>query len=461
MSVININITALKGQSHLSRSRADLTTAMERLSSGLRINSARDDAAGQGIANRMQATITAHATTIKGMNDGISLVQTAEGALDSINGMLHRSRELAVQAATGTLSNQDRRAIQEEFDQLREQIDLIAYQTQIFGKTPLAPTQPHEVEAQLGSVTSIRDIDPQVGLPQSSGAVPIGFIPTDVAQFSMRIYDHGANDDIQVFTQSGQHLIGTSLGSGTSWNGVGINSADDIENNVFTEANGFDPSAKYDDAAMLDGATFFSSSSPKSLSYNGMTLTYSGNGNTGVGGSDRHETLTISNVTEPLFIMVTGSGQFTIEEFSWVDSPPKQYPLSEPVDIVVSAAYGQKLSTITIDPVPADAQSLGIHQVSLNTPTGASDALKVFDDALKQVDGYRSRMGALNNRFEGAIENLHEASLNTQAAQSRIQDAEYAVEVSNLTRAQILQQVGSSMLAQANQVPEIALALLG
>ncbi len=141
--------------------QASITTAMERLSSGMRINSAKDDAAGQGIANRMQANINAHSTIARGMNDGISLMQTAQGGLDSINGLLQRGRDLAVQAATGTLSDSDRIAIHNEFIQIREQIDYTAINTEAFVKTPLAgplpeaEPPPEVIPDHLGDTKSI------------------------------------------------------------------------------------------------------------------------------------------------------------------------------------------------------------------------------------------------------------------------------------------------------------------
>jgi flagellin len=458
MAVINTNLISLASQQNLKKSQSSLATSMERLSSGLRINSAKDDAAGQGIANRMQANINAHSTIARGINDGISLMQTAEGGLDSINEMLQRGRELAVQAATDTLSDSDRTAIQNEFIQIREQIDYISKNTEAFGKTPLAPLPPEAPADQLGSVQSIRNIDPKIGERQSSGEVPLGFVPADIQRFKIETWDVGANDDIQIFTRNGKHLVGTSLGAGSTWSGRSINTAAELENKLFTSANGFPDNVSYDDSDLFNGSDFFDIITPREMLYNGMKFTYSGDGNAD---GNSYETLVIENVTEPLFLVVTGGGQFQIEKFEWESAPPDPTPVSEPVDIVTSAGVGSgRARTVTIDPSPSDSETLGIASVVLSRQDSANDALALFDEAIKTVDGYRSQYGSLSNRFESAIENHRQQEINTSAAQSRIQDADYAVETASMVKAQILQQAGTSALAQANQIPQNVLSLL-
>ncbi|MDW5375701.1 flagellin [Halomonas sp. HP20-15] len=287
MSVINTNITALIGQQNLSRAQDSQATAMERLSSGLRINSAKDDAAGQAIANRMSSQITGLNQASRNANDGISLAQTAEGSLDQINDNLQRIRELSVQAQNGTNSAADIDSIQKEVNQRLEEIDRVTSQTSFNG-------------------TSL-------------------FSQSGTGTFSIQV---GANDGEQ---------IDISVGSASSWN-------------------------KYDSAGTNNVA-----------SVNGVSR----------------------NV---------------------------------------------------------DAQGFDVM---------SSTSLADLDALVSSVDNERSNLGAVQNRFETAIDNIETTATNLTSARSRIEDADYAEEVSNMTRAGILQQAGTSVLAQANQLPQSVLSLLG
>lgn len=284
MSVINTNITALIGQNNLNKSQSSLQTSMERLSSGLRINSAKDDAAGQAIANRMTAQITGMAQAQRNANDGVSMVQTMEGGLDQINNNLQRIRELTVQAASDTNSADDRASIQTEINERIDEIERIAQSTEFNGTKVLNATD---------------------GMTIQVGA------------------NNDANDRIDV------NKVDATIAT---------LEIDDLKG-TFT------------DGALDDGAAF-------------------------------------------------------------------------------------------------DAAS-------------AQAALDTIDSALDQINTARSTLGATLNRFDSVIENLSTTSTNLSAARSRIEDADYAVEVSNMTRANILQQAGTSVLAQANQIPQSVLSLLG
>ena len=275
MSVINTNITALIGQNNLNKSQGALQTAQERLSSGLRINSAKDDAAGQAIANRMTSQITGLSQAQRNANDGISLAQTAEGALNSINDNLQRMRELSVQAANETNSADDLASIKEEMDARIAEIDRVAQSTNFNGNALLNGT----------------DLDGIVSIQVGAGAT--------------------ANDKIDI------------------------------------------------------------------------TLT------------------------------------------------------------------------------DATTATLGVDGLDVTAAGGADTAITALDAAIKTVDSARSGLGASQNRLESALDNISSTSTNLSAARSRIEDADYAVEVSNMTRANILQQAGTSVLAQANQSPQSVLSLLG
>ncbi|WP_043532340.1 flagellin [Litchfieldella xinjiangensis] len=296
MSVINTNITALIGQNNLGKAQSAQQTAMERLSSGLRINSAKDDAAGQAIANRMSAQITGMNQASRNANDGVSMIQTMEGGLDQINNNLQRIRELTVQAASDTNSADDRTSIQTEIDERIEEIGRISGSADFNGTKVLNGTDAMTI---------------QVGA------------------------NNDANDRIDV----------NKVDATTATLGL-----DDLKGTY---------------AAAADATA----------------------------------------------------------------TPPV-----EEGDLTAGAAFSA-----------GDAQS----------------ALDTIDSALDQINTARSTLGATLNRFDSVIENLSTTSTNLSAARSRIEDADYAVEVSNMTRAGILQQAGTSVLAQANQVPQSVLSLLG
>lgn len=476
MISLKTNTAALMGINQLKKSQQTLSQSIERLSSGLRINSAKDDAAGLAIANRMEANLRADAQVTRGINDGISLTQTAEGGLDEINELLHRSRQLAVQAANGTLSDADRTTIHNEFVELRKEIDHISRSTEIFGKYPLAPARDNPPEPQkMGEIPSMGEVFPSKGIVDkqfNSGIVPITYIPAGAKNVFIKIYDHGANDDIQLFTTSGKHLVGTALDKNNTWTTEKVEDSSQMETKVFTEKNGFAPNAHYDRSDLLAEEMVLDAQgqiTPHTSSWGGMSFTYSGDGNYNNSRNNLMESLHIDEVTEDLILLVVGSGVFTVKEVGWdgdmnppmVTPPPNPPPNSEAIDIVMSANYGQGINTLTIDPTPADSKSLGIHETALDPIEAAREALAKLEKALNKVDHYRGQYGTTHNRFESAIDNLAQKQVNTAAAQSRIQDADYAVEVSNMTRAQILQQAGTSVLAQANQVPQTVLSLLG
>ncbi|WP_436876672.1 flagellin [Siccibacter turicensis] len=276
MAVINTNLMSLTTQNNLNKSQSALGTAIERLSSGLRINSAKDDAAGQAIANRMTSQIKGMTQAARNANDGISLVQTAEGNLNEINTNLQRIRELSVQAANGTNGDSDLESINTEITQRLGEIDRIAGSANFNGKNLLD-----------GSVTSIK----------------------------------------------------VQVGAGTTAN--------------------------------------------------------------------------------------------------------------DTIEIGATALIDAKSATLSAD-LAADITDTATAQTRIDA----------VDEAIGKIDEARSNMGALQNRFESTINNLNNSVNNLSAAQSRIQDADYATEVSNMSRAQILQQAGTSVLSQANQVPQTVLSLL-
>ncbi|MDN3560931.1 FliC/FljB family flagellin [Vreelandella neptunia] len=397
MSVINTNITAMIGQNNLGKSQNALSTAMERLSSGLRINSAKDDAAGQAIANRMTSQITGLSQAQRNANDGISVAQTAEGALNQVNDNLQRIRELAVQSQNDTNSADDRASIQDEIDQRLTEINRISEQTDFNGVKVLA--QDRSLSIQVGANDG-ESID-----------VALEKITADTLSLaSFNVNGPGANLGAATATD-----YTTAYGEGTG-----------VANNTVS-ATGF----KNELATNLGIAT-------GSVATAG-TAQVDDNGNWYVDVS-----ITAASESE-----VKALGLQGIEAISGT-AVTFQVAL-DPSEATVTT--GNTTAAYTVDGASLGAKDL------LNSAT--ANPMEQLDKALKQVDELRSGLGAIQNRFESAITNLQTNETNLSAARSRIEDADYASEVANMTRAQILQQAGTSVLAQANQTPQNVLSLLG
>ncbi|TDB01946.1 FliC/FljB family flagellin [Halomonas marinisediminis] len=404
MSVINTNITSLIGQQNLMKSQNALQTSMERLSSGLRINSAKDDAAGQAIANRMSAQITGLGQAQRNANDGISVAQTAEGALNQVNDNLQRIRELSVQAQNGTNSQEDLKSIQAEIQQRLGEIDRISEETDFNGTKVLESNQ---------------DLKIQVG----------------------------ANDD-EAITINLQKIDASSLGLSTFNISGAIGNVADIDGDAAKLAYGEKTGVTSASVAVTGGTDNDWQTK--------LGLSNAPGGTTSVTAkvvSDENNNwfveTTLSDITDP-------ADKARMEELGFTEDPNtagsyKIYMSVDPQDAdttttATAAAFDVDLSDYSLDQLASGA---------------TTDPLATLDTALSKVDTLRSDLGAIQNRFESAITNLQTNETNLAAARSRIEDADYAVEVANMTRAQILQQAGTSVLAQANQVPQSVLSLLG
>lgn len=423
MSVINTNITSLIAQGNLGRSQSALQTAMERLSSGLRINSAKDDAAGQAIANRMTAQITGLNQAARNANDGISIAQTAEGSLNQVNDNLQRIRELTVQALNGTNSADDLQSIQDEINQRLEEINRISAETNFNGVKVLAEDQGLRIQvgANDGEAITVNlkridsstlrldnfDVTQRVVLSDNFGATVSTGDTNITAKFAVADLAAPQAASGGTLTATADAIYELNDGSGYA---VLASDGKYYELDT-TDAD----SLEFDDATALDIDSINVDKGPVShILADVATL-------------DTATNLESSDLIELNDIEGNGTGEYVIR----------------------NADGSYNLVKIATDGVASLGEAVTI------------DPLKSLDDALKKVDSLRSELGAVQNRFEDAIVNLNTNSTNLSAARSRIEDADYAVEVSNMTRSQILQQAGTSVLAQANQIPQIALSLLG
>ncbi len=385
---INTNIVSLNAQRNLNMSQSSLATSMQRLSSGLRVNSAKDDAAGLAIAERMNTQVRGLNVAARNANDGISLSQTAEGALGKVGDMLQRMRELAVQSANATNSATDREALQAEVDQLKEEIGRVATTTKFNGTNLLD-----------GSFTAQNF---QVGA-NSGESIVLAQI-TDVKLSGLGTLTAASTT---TYTQTLTAATATAFATGVSFdvNGVTISTADGA-----ADAGAATAAIK----AAFDLAKAGGGTPPAALANVDMDAT----------------------------------GAITSTDASLV--------IANLVNVTGPSA-GTSAGTATVVP---GATETGITNLTIATAEDAAAAMDAIDTALSQVNSARGTLGAIQSRFENAIANIQVTAENLSAARGRIMDADFAMETANLSRAQILQQAGTAMVAQANQLPQQVLQLL-
>jgi flagellin len=379
--VINTNVMSLNAQRNLSTSGGALATALQRLSSGLRINSAKDDAAGLAIAERFTTQIRGLNQAARNANDGISLAQTGEGALAEITNNLQRIRELAVQAANSTNSVSDREALNQEVEQRLAEIERVASQTSFNGQKIL--------DGSFGSAAF------QVGA------------------------NAGETISIGLSTSMKKDAIGqVAVATGT--------------------VDVMDP----------DGATFVSEDAPLTIADGELSIA--------VGDADAVELTgdyeSVQDLVDAINSKVAGAS-------AWIDAD-NHVVIASSEDLDFTLAGDAAALVAGVADVTVDADTDFLTAVSVETAGDANETIVRVDAALTAVSSLRSTLGAIQNRFESTITNLTTAAENLTASRSRIQDADFAQETAALTRAQILQQAGTAILAQANAVPQNVLSLL-
>ncbi|EAX6412877.1 FliC/FljB family flagellin [Salmonella enterica subsp. enterica serovar Cerro] len=418
--VINTNSLSLLTQNNLNKSQSALGTAIERLSSGLRINSAKDDAAGQAIANRFTSNIKGLSQASRNANDGISIAQTTEGALNEINNNLQRVRELSVQAANGSNSGSDLKSIQDEIDQRLNEINRVAEQTDFNGK---------KVLSQDGQLTI------QVGANDGE-TITIDLQKIDKTELGL--------DKLDV-TKG----IATTVSSGASVVGDVKIAAADFDNAKKTGG----PAADKLSLTKDDTGNYFVKDVTATAKYYAATVDMT----TGKISFDSDKDVTATAGTPPAVTTLSREVKFDGADLK-ADQSLVKYKDDKGKDLYAIQTL-DKDGNATFKSVTFAADGKTTEGTAVDLAANV-DPLAKIDDALKTVDAFRSQLGAVQNRFESAITNLGNTVNNLSSARSRIEDSDYATEVSNMSRAQILQQAGTSVLAQANQVPQNVLSLL-
>lgn len=482
--IINSNIASLTTQRNLNRTQGELNIALQRLSSGLRINSAKDDAAGLAISERFTTQIRGLNQAVRNANDGISFAQTAEGALSTVGNSLQRIRELAVQSVNDTNSAQDRQALNNEVQQLVAEVNRIASSTQFNGQNILDGTLEDlvfQVGANQNQTISVDGVDTR---GSQLGARTVGidsFSQTSLNTLvsSNDLYIQGTQIDLSGFatsTVSDADLVGAINAESAT---TGVQALRGTTNSI---------TFGVDQTGTTGGDTF--SVNGVNVSYNfGATVTDTANnlissfnaleeqtGLTAEAGAVGGEIVLSNNSGQSIEFAATGGGdlatQFTTGQGDFTADPLAQtFHAGITFAGDVSDVGYQITGTLTTHTGVAGTElNLAVEEVNQinNTLNGvdvltgdsATDALLTLDFALQQVSGLRSELGAVQTRFESTISNLQVTTENLSAARSRIQDADFAQETAALTRAQILQQAGVSVLSQANALPQLALSLL-
>ncbi len=396
---VNTNVASLNAQRNLGSSSNNLQTSLERLSSGSQINSAKDDAAGLQISNRLTSQINGLGVATKNANNGISIAQTAEGALQESTNILQRMRDLSLQAANGSNGDSERDALNSEVTELKKELDRISNTTAFGGKKLFDGsfgTETFQVGSAANEAISLK-LDEVSTKELKSDSISSGTIATQAAAtasgavaVSFTIQKGSADGTDRVFTISAEYASGATAAEQTQQLATVIN-----------------------DANMGVGAF--------------------------VNDSGAIEVITDADLG------TTNKGDLSIAFATATTAAAAETAASGGTAVVFAAQTTDN----------------SVKDIDVSTAQGAQKAVYIIDEALQSIDSQRASLGAAQNRFDSTISNLQNVSENASAARGRIQDTDYAAETANLTKNQILQQAGTAILAQANQLPQAVLSLLG
>ena len=514
-AIINTNVNSLTAQNNLTKNQASLATSMQRLSSGLRINSAKDDAAGLAIADRFTAQIRGMTQAARNANDGISLAQTAEGALGAAGDVLQRIRELAVQSANATNSASDRSAMNAEVNQLTAELDRIAKSTSFNGTNLLDgsfTSATFQVGAnanqtitatsanfstskygnnRMGSVVAttsgaIGDLvtGTSAGTTTSASivaaAVALGTTGSPILADTLTVNGAEGSASVTVAKGDSAKTVAASINAKTSTTGVSATARTEIDATAFLANGSYSLDILSDNATTAvnvaftmgaannaDGLAGAISAFNDKSSQTGVTakLNLAGNGITltNAAGND----ILISNRSAATSVITVGAQAGIAGSAGAAAAANSAYVVgsltidsSKTFGVVSTIAATNAGKTGFFLALSGASQLQAVNTLDVSTVDSATRTLSSVDSALAAVAGQRAKYGALQSRFDTTIANLNTASENASAARSRTQDADFASETANLSRAQILQQAGTAMVAQANQLPQGVLALL-
>ena len=488
-SVINTNVASLNSQRNLASSSASLNTSIQRLSSGLRINSAKDDAAGLAISDRMSSQIRGMNQATRNANDGVSMAQTAEGALSSSGNILQRIRELAVQSSNSSNSASDRQALQTEVTQLSSELGRIASTTEFNGTKLLdgsMGTANFQVGANANQLISMTGSNFQTNTYGNNTVAADGIqaaASSAAAAGSITVAGSLGSVDVSTTTSSTAKSIASDINNKTASTGVTATAKTDVNlkaaaggsfsfklnsDNASADAVQVSFSVENSGSNATDYASALNAINAQSAK-TGVTAAYdSKNGGIKLSNANGEDIdlqwvsggdIAVKNYEADGDVVATGGVTFNTTNTAATAMGRVSFDSDSSFSVKEGTATGFKVSGAAAGTTTASSLD-SVAKLDITTFDGAQKAIKIADAALSKVNGQRAQYGALQSRFDSAISNLQSTTENLSASRSRIVDTDFASETASMTRGQILQQAGTSMLAQANSLPNGVLSLL-
>jgi len=472
---VNTNVTSMKAQNQLNGANSKLSTSMERLSSGLRINSAKDDAAGLQIANRLTSQINGIGVAVRNANDGISMAQTAEGAMQESTNILQRMRDLSLQSANGSNSAGDRAALHKELTALQSELTRIADTTSFGGQKLLDGsfgTKSFQVGANANETISVSLSNVKASalgkntLTMGGTAMNVAAATNTIAAEANLTISGGGKVTGAIAWDAGDSAkdIASAINAATSAKGIDVKAVASNEMTLSDLSAGGTVSFTLNGAAVSANVASGSDLTALAEAINGQK------GTSGVSAEFADPTdkssLKLSTVDGADISIAsfasTATGDETVDfgGFALTETSAAAAVKTGTVELSSSSAFSVGNSAVTEFNSTASAFE-SVESLDITDESKAQDAISVIDAAIGQIDSQRSDLGAIQNRMSFTINNLSNIQSNVSDARSRIQDVDFAKETAELTKQQILSQTSSAMLAQANQIPQTALSLLG
>ncbi|MDH1443983.1 flagellin [Pseudomonas sp. GD03721] len=473
---VNTNIASLNTQKNLNKAADALSTTMQRLSSGLKINSAKDDAAGLQISNRLTSQINGLSVATKNANDGISIAQTAEGAMQESTNILQRMRELSLQSANGSNSAEDRASLQAEYSQLTTELTRIANTTTFGGRNLLdgsfgttsfqvGANANETINVSLGNVSATNIGSQQVKslaiTPDATGVAGGAVTVTGSGDVQTVTIAAGASAK-DIAKQLDGLITGLSASASTVVKlDVGTAVSGGANFSVTVGSKSVDMIGVVDNASLAEQLSSNASALGISVNFNegsdelvitsdtGENIVFGAPSNTAVGEEYGNVTIDVKDGAGKF----SGTGTQIAADFIATGS----------VELNSAKAYsltGAGVTDLFATGTSVTSALTSISDTSITSAEGAQSAIAVIDKAISNIDSQRADLGAVQNRFDSTVSNLASISENSTAARSRVQDADFAAETAELTKQQTLQQASTAILAQANQLPSSVLSLL-